>query len=377
MTADAADAATPIDQPRDVRADDAIDAEKVGAWLAERVPGLAGTPDVKQYSGGASNLTYLLRYPDRDLILRRPPAGTKAKSAHDMRREYRIQSLLKPTFPYVPEMVAFCDDPDVLGDPADLDDPDGPDAAGGADFYVMERLSGIILRGRLPQGMVLPPEQARALCDAVVNRLVELHAVDVTATGLDEFGRGSGYVGRQVAGWSQRYRAAKTWNVPSFEKVMGWLEANQPEDVGTCLIHNDWRLDNLVLDADDPGQILGVLDWEMATVGDPLMDLGSAMAYWVQADDDRLMGLLRRQPTHLPGMRTRDEMVRAYCERSGRPVDDWTFYEVFGLFRLAVIVQQIYFRYAHKQTRNPAFRHFWIAVNYLDRRCRRLIPQVC
>jgi aminoglycoside phosphotransferase (APT) family kinase protein len=348
---------TPVDEPKDVRSDDAIDAAAVGAWLCERVPDLVGTPEVKQYSGGASNLTYLLRYPDRDLILRRPPAGTKAKSAHDMRREYRIQSMLKPTFSYVPEMVAFCDDGSVLG----------------ADFYVMERLAGIILRNRLPRGMDLAPAQATALCHAMVDRLVELHSVDVEASGLAEFGRGTGYVGRQVKGWSERYRAAKTWNVPSFEKVMRWLDENQPADVGSCLIHNDWRFDNLVLDVQDPSRILGVLDWEMATVGDPLMDLGSALAYWIQADDDRLMGLLRRQPTHLPGMLSRAEVVAAYAERSGRTVEDFTFYEVFGLFRLAVIVQQIYYRYAHKQTRNPAFRHFWIAVNYLDRRCRRLI----
>ncbi len=354
---DAAMSAAPLDEPKDVRTDDAIDAERVGAWLAEQVPGLSGTPEVKQYSGGASNLTYLLRYPDRDLILRRPPAGTKAKSAHDMRREYRIQALLKPAFPYVPDMVAFCDDPGVIGN----------------DFYVMERLAGVILRGRLPQGMQLPPEQARALCQSMIERLAELHAVDVAATGLDEFGRGSGYVRRQVKGWSQRYTAAKTWNVPGFAKVMRWLDENQPDDVGTCLIHNDWRFDNLVLDADDPQRILGVLDWEMATVGDPLMDLGSAIAYWVQADDDRFMGMMRRQPSHVPGMLTRRELIEAYCAKSGLAVDDFTFYEVFGLFRLAVIMQQIYYRYHHKQTRNPAFRPFWIGVNYLDRRCRRLI----
>jgi aminoglycoside phosphotransferase (APT) family kinase protein len=348
-----------LDEPKEVRTDDAIDAAVVGSWLAERVPGLTRTPQVRQFSGGASNLTYLLRYPDRDLILRRPPAGTKAKSAHDMRREFRIQQRLRPAFPYVPEMVAFCDDPAVLG----------------ADFYVMERLAGVILRGRLPQGMTLEPEQARALCLAMVDRLVELHAVDVTATGLDEFGRGPGYVERQVRGWSERYRAARTWNVPRFAKVMAWLAEHQPDDVGACVIHNDFRFDNLVLDPSDPGRIRGVLDWEMATVGDPLMDLGSALAYWVQADDDRLLGLLRRQPTHLPGMLTRGEIVDAYRERSGRSVDNWTFYEVFGLFRLAVIVQQIYFRYHHKQTRNPAFRHFWIAVNYLDRRCRRIIAR--
>ena len=178
---------TPIDEPKDVRSDDAIDAAAVGSWLSERVSRLAGTPEVKQYSGGASNLTYLLRYPDRDLILRRPPAGTKAKSAHDMRREFRIQSMLAPAFPYVPEMVAFCDDPAVLG----------------ADFYVMERLSGVILRGRLPSGLSLPPDQARQLCLAMVDRLVELHAIDVAATGLDEFGGGAGYVGRQIKGWSE------------------------------------------------------------------------------------------------------------------------------------------------------------------------------
>jgi aminoglycoside phosphotransferase (APT) family kinase protein len=352
MTTDAT-----IDEPKDVRADDAIDATAVGAWLAEHVPGLSGVPEVKQYSGGASNLTYLLRYPHRELILRRPPAGTKAKSAHDMAREFRIQQRLKPLFPAVPAMVAFCDDPAVLG----------------ADFYVMERLAGVILRGRLPQGLTLPPEQARELCLAMVDRLVDLHAVDVAAAGLDELGRGPGYVARQVAGWSERYRAAKTWNVPSFARVMDWLERNRPDDVGSCLIHNDWRFDNLVLDPSVPARILGVLDWEMATVGDPLMDLGSALAYWVQADDDRLMGLLRRQPTHLPGMLTRGEVVDRYAQRSGRSIEHWTFYEVFGLFRLAAIVQQIYFRYHHKQTRNPAFRHFWIAVNYLDRRCRRLI----
>jgi aminoglycoside phosphotransferase (APT) family kinase protein len=350
----------PLDEPKDVRADDAIDSGAIGGWLAAHVPGLSATPTVKQYAGGASNLTYLLRYPDRDLILRRPPAGTKAASAHDMSREFRIQQQLKPAFPYVPEMVAFCDDPAVLG----------------SEFYVMERLAGVILRNRLPAGMSLPPEQARGLCLAMVDRLVELHAVDVPAAGLDEFGRGPGYVARQVHGWSERYRAARTRNVPSFRKVMAWLDANQPADVGTCLIHNDFRLDNLVLDPTDPSRILGVLDWEMATVGDPLMDLGSALAYWVQADDGRLMGLLRRQPTHLPGMLTRQEIVDAYRDRSGRGGrggEDWTFYEVFGLFRLAVIVQQIYYRYAHKQTRNPAFRHFWIAVHYLDRRCRRLI----
>jgi aminoglycoside phosphotransferase (APT) family kinase protein len=161
--------------------------------------------------------------------------------------------------------------------------------------------------------------------------------------------------------------------VPSFRRVTDWLAANAPDDAGQCVIHNDFRLDNLVLDPDDPLRVVGVLDWELATIGDPLMDLGSSLAYWVQADDGRLAHLGRRQPTHLPGMLTRREVVAHYGERTGRDVSHWTFYEVFGLFRLAVIAQQIYFRYHHKQTTNPAFRHYWVMVRYLDLRCRRII----
>jgi aminoglycoside phosphotransferase (APT) family kinase protein len=343
-----------------VRAEDAFDVAALDAWLAERVPEpLRGPPEVQQFSGGASNLTYLLRYPERDLVLRRPPAGTKAASAHDMRREHRVQSLLKPVYPWVPQMVAFCEDPAVIG----------------SEFYVMERLAGTILRSNVPKGVHLTTEQTRSLCVSVVDRLVDLHQVDPVGSGLQELGKGSGYVERQVAGWSQRYRDAKTWNVPSYEKVMSWLETNRPPDVANRVIHNDYRFDNVVLAPGDPTRIVGVLDWEMATLGDPLMDLGASLAYWVQADDGRALQAFRRQPTHLPGMLTRREVVSHYAHRTGIDIDDWRFYEVYGLFRLAVIAQQIYQRYQRKQTRNPAFRHFWIAVNYLDWRCRRIIRQ--
>jgi len=352
-------ARTLTDEARQVRSEDAFDAARVASWLAGQVPSLTGTPEVRQFGGGASNLTYLLRYPDRDLILRRPPAGRKAASAHDMRREYRVQSLLAPVYPYVPTMVAFCDDPEVLG----------------SDFYVMERIPGIILRRNLPPGLELDEIAARALCLAVVDRLVELHQVDPAATGLDAIGKGKGYVERQVRGWSDRYRKARTRNVPGYEKTMAWLEANRPDDVRSCVVHNDYRFDNVVLDAEDPQRIRGILDWEMATLGDPLMDLGNTMAYWVQADDGPLMRKLRRQPTHLPGMLTRAEVVEYYCDRMGLAVDKWPFYEVYGLFRLAVILQQIYYRYHHKQTRNPAFRNFWLMNHYLNWRCRRIISR--
>lgn len=342
-----------------VREEDSFDVVAVDRWLREREPGLEGPPQVRQFSGGASNLTYLLRYPGRDLILRRPPPGAKAASAHDMKREFEVQRALAPVFPYVPGMVGLCEDHGLVG----------------SDFYVMERIPGAILRARLPPELRLELAGRRALCEALVDRLVELHRIDPAAAGLAGLGRGPGYVRRQVEGWSERYRAARTWNAPSFERVMGWLAERRPQDVGACVVHNDFRLDNLVLDAEDPRRIVGVLDWEMATVGDPLMDLGGALAYWVQGDDDRAMQVLRRQPTHLPGMLTRQEVIERYAQRSGRAIADWPFYEAFGLFRLAAIIQQIYRRYHLRQTRNPAFRHYWLATRYLERRCRRIIAR--
>jgi len=240
---------------------------------------------------------------------------------------------------------------------------------------VMERIPGTILRASLPPGLTLSPPQATRLCEAAIGTLVELHAVDPVAAGLDQLSRGPGYVQRQVSGWSKRYRNARTWNTPSFERVMAWLADSMPDDVAACVIHNDFRLDNLVLAPDDPLRVAGVLDWELATIGDPLMDLGSSLAYWVQADDDRIHRRLRRQPTHLPGMMTRQQVIEFYAARTGRDLDDWAFYEVFGLFRLAVIVQQIYYRYQHRQTSNPAFKRFWFMVGYLDWRCQRLIRQ--
>jgi len=341
-----------------VRPGEGLDLQKLGPWIEQRVPGLAGEPRVTQYSGGASNWTYRLEYAGHDLVLRRPPAGTKAKSAHDMGREFRIQQALKPVFPWVPEMLAYCDDPEVLG----------------TEFYVMRRIPGIVPRRSMPHDVSLDRATARALCLNAVDTLVALHEVDPTREGLASLGRGPGYARRQIEGWSDRYVKARTWNVPSFRHVRGWLAANTPEDVATCLIHGDFRLDNLVLDPGDLSRIVGVLDWEMATLGDPLMDLGNSLAYWVEAGDDFMARSTRRQPTHLPGMLTRRELVDAYLERSGRTrPDNWTFYEVYGLFRLAVIAQQIYYRYHHRQTRNPAFKRFWLAVGYLDWRCRRLI----
>ena len=345
-----------------VRDEDAFDPDAVASWLADHAadwvrPDLVGTPEVRQFPGGASNLTYLLRYPGRELILRRPPVGAKAKSAHDMGREFRIQAALKPVFDLVPAMVGFCEDPAVIG----------------SDFYVMEKLEGTILRRDLPWEM--SRQEVARLCENAFDVLVQLHQVDVAAAGLADLGRGDGYVGRQVAGWTDRLARARTDDTGEWSDITGWLAENRPADVASCLIHNDFRFDNLVLDHDDPLRVVGVLDWEMATIGDPLMDLGGLAAYWVQADDDEFFQGFRRQPSSAPGMWSRREIVAWYCDRMGFDVspDQWRFYEVFGLFRLAVIAQQIWFRYAHGQTTNEAYAVFGPAVHYLESRCRRLL----
>jgi aminoglycoside phosphotransferase (APT) family kinase protein len=256
-------------------------------------------------------------------------------------------------------MVAFSNDESIIG----------------RDFYVMQKLVGIIPRANMPRGLELGKEQTKQLCLNVIDKLIELHQVDIQATGLSALGKGTGYAQRQIDGWTERYKKVPTWNVPKCTYVMDWLKANVPSTERSCLIHNDYRFDNVVLDANNPMNVIGVLDWEMATIGDPLMDLGNSLAYWVQADDDFFMKMIRRQPTHLPGMLTRKQVVQYYCERINLDVKDFTFYEVYGLFRLAVIVQQIYYRYHHKQTTNPAFKNFWLMVNYLNWRCKRLIKQ--
>ena len=345
------------DTAGEIRKGEELDIDAVHAWLATQLPGLAGRPDVTQYSGGASNWTYRLAYDSHDLILRRPPAGTKAKSAHDMGREYRIQRALKPVFPYVPAMRAFCEDPSVIG----------------ADFYVMDRVSGIIPRKNMPRGVDLDRDTVRQLCLNVLDTMVELHQVDYRAAGLEHIGKGAGYARRQIEGWNGRYIKARTWNVPQGKRIMAWLSDNIPKSEEICVIHNDFRFDNVILDADDPTKVIGVLDWELATLGDPWMDLGNTLAYWVQADDDSIARMMRRQPTHLAGMLTRDEAVAYYCKKRGVPEKNRIFYEVYGLFRLSVIAQQIYYRYYHKQTRNPAFKNLWFFIHYLQFRCRRLI----
>ena len=335
-----------------VRTEDSFNVAAVHQWLQGILPGLTVLPEVFQFTSGASNLTYLLRYPERELVLRRPPVGTKAVSAHDMKREFLIQSRLRPIYPLVPTVHGLCDDHSIVG----------------SDFYVMDRIPGIILRREIPEG--LAEADIKWIGESLISGLVDLHQVDASI--LQELNKGTGYVRRQVEGWSKRYRNAQTDDVLDGESVMRWLEVNQPEDVATCVIHGDWRIDNSVLDLAQR-QLVGVLDWELATVGDPLMDLGSALAYWVDREDDADFAALRRQPSHLPGMPTRDEFVQKYLLLSGLKCEDFTFYTVFGLFRLSVIIQQIWARYRAGETTNPAFASFGAGVNTLIARAEGLI----
>ena len=334
-----------------VRDEDAFHVAKVHSWLSSYI-NESSLPDVLQFRSGASNLTYLLKYPDRELVLRRPPVGTKAVSAHDMKREFLIQSRLKPVYDLVPTVIALCEDHSILG----------------SDFYVMDRIQGEIFRRDVPE--TLTKEDISVMAHSLVSGLAQLHSVDASV--LNELNKGPGYVTRQVEGWSKRYRNALTDDVPDGEDVMRWLDANKPDDVGSCIIHGDWRIDNMVFDLGQK-KLVGVLDWELATVGDPLMDLGSALAYWIDKDDEPMFASLRRQPSHLDGMPTRREFIAKYLELSGRKCDDFTFYEVFGLFRLTVIIQQIWARYKAGQTTNPAFKGFGMGVNILINRAQGLI----
>lgn len=347
-----------IDNATRSRDGEELDAGRLLPFLRKAIPGLEGDLEILQFPSGFSNLTYLLTVGDREMVLRRPPVGSKPKSGHDMKREFTVLSALQTAFPYCPVPIALCEDESILGAP----------------FYVMQRLRGTIVRSDLPRGLELSPEEIGALFDRVVGVHAELHLVDPARVGLQDFGRPDGYAGRQVGGWSERFRRSRTPNVPDGERVMEWLTSEIPADPDrTSLIHNDFRLDNLVLDSADPLRIVGVLDWEMATLGDPLMDLGASLAYWVEAGDPPEMHALRMMPTHLDGAPTRREVVERYAKISGSDVGAFDFYYCYGLFRLAGIIQQIYYRSYHGQTQDERFRHLHLAVHGLIAAAEKVI----
>lgn len=346
-----------IDSATTIRKGEELDTARIEEFIKDSIPGLNGSLRIGQFPKGHSNLTYLLSFGEKEFVLRRPPFGRKAKSAHDMSREYRILKALRPVYRYCPEPFIYSEDETIMGCP----------------FYIMERIKGIILRRDFPADLVLAPSQVKELYEKVLSIQYELHTIDYTRIGLGNLGKPDGYVKRQVTGWSERYRAAKTPDAPDAEKVMTWLDKNMPADSEKPgIVHNDFKLDNIVLDESDPLNIVGVLDWEMATIGDPLMDLGSSLAYWIQKDDNPDMLAIRMMPTNVEGAPTREELVKLYSELSGLETGNFDFYYCFGLFRLAVIAQQIYYRYYHGQTKDERFKAMIMGVHVLVNAARRI-----
>ncbi|MBI1318909.1 MAG: phosphotransferase [Candidatus Hydrogenedens sp.] len=345
-----------IDRPRDIRSGEELDTAKLTEYLRGHLPGLKGEIEVAQFPSGYSNLTYMLREGDQEFVLRRPPFGSKVKSAHDMGREHRVLSALHPIFPAAPKPLVYCDDDAVIGAP----------------FYVMERIRGVILRGKRPEGFAPDEATVRECCRSLVRNLADLHALDYEAAGLGDLRKDGSYVERQANGWIKRYFGSQTDDIPSIQETANWLADNLPADTGAVLVHNDYKFDNVVLDADDITKIVGVLDWEMCTIGDPLMDLGTTIGYWMEAGDPR-MGDVMQFMTMEPGALTRREVAEYYAELTGRDISNILFYYVFALFKLAVIVQQIYYRYKQGLTNDERFGKLIFMVGALGMRSTECI----
>lgn len=323
-----------------VRPDERFDIDRLMAWLAGRVPGSGATPTVSQFSRGKANLTYLLDFGGGvEYVLRRPPLGPVAPGSHDMGREYRVLSTLWTAFPKAPRAYTFCDDAEVIGAP----------------FVVMERRHGVVVQNTVPAifGGGDDVVANRKLSEVVVDTLAEFHAVDPGAAGLDDLGRPDGFLERQVTGWARRWDAAKHEDNPLADELSAWLVDTMPASPPATLLHNDWRLDNMAVSAADPGECVAVYDWDMCTQGDPLADLGTVMAVWY--DEGEMPSALNPMPTTLPGFMSRDEAIARYAERSGVDASDVDWYVVFGTFKLAGVLQQIFIRWHRGQTEDDRF----------------------
>jgi aminoglycoside phosphotransferase (APT) family kinase protein len=327
------------DRPAPMRAGEEIDLARLEPFMLQHFPGLGGVLTAMQFPSGHSNLTYLVRLGDREMVLRRPPFGSKVKSAHDMGREYRVLSKLHAAYPEAPKTILHCEDLSVLGAP----------------FYLMERIRGIILRKDPPQGLSFSADTARSLSGSFIHNLARLHSLDYARIGLADLGKPEGYLERQVRGWIERYYSSQTDDFAEVEPISTWLKEHMPASCEAALIHNDYKYDSLMLDSGDLTKIVGVLDWEMCTLGDPLADLGTALAYWVDPQDSDDLQQIRWGPTTYPGSLTRAELAERYARITGRDISHIVFYLVFARFKVAVIVQQIYYRYHQGLTRDPRF----------------------
>ncbi len=330
------------DKPSEVRKEDNLDKHKLSVYLSKHLDNfdINEQLSIQQYSGGASNLTYLLQWKNNQAILRTSPRGANIKGAHDMGREYKVLNLLDGHFAYSPKALLYCQDENIIGRP----------------FYLMQKIEGIIPRKSFP--MPVEPKQARAMCKDLIDVHIALHELDLEKTGLIKLGKADGYIQRQITGWNQRYKNARLKDSLPADDLMQWLEDNQPADTQTSLIHNDYKFDNVVMSAEPPHKIIAVLDWEMTTIGSPLMDLGCSLAYWIEKTDPPALQAIRMMPTNIEGMMTRQQIIDYYGKQRNIDISGFNYYYKFGLFRLAAIVQQIYHRYAQGKTTNPAFKSF-------------------
>lgn len=338
-----------IDQPSKVREEELLELAPLQSYLEKHLENFSGELTVRQFRRGHSNLTYLISDGVSQWVLRRPPYGTKVATAHDMSREYRVLSGLWRAYSHVPKALLYCDDLEIIGSP----------------FYVMERLTGLILRKDPPRNLAFDAKLARQLGLSFIDNLVEIHSVDLEKAGLSNLGRPDGYTSRQVKGWTDRYLESQTDEIPTVEKTATWLAERIPSDSPQALIHNDYKYDNLVLDPDEPSRIVGVLDWEMATVGNPLMDLGTTLTYWIESNDSPMLQALRFGPTNVAGTPTKRELIERYAQLTGIKKTNIDFYHVFGLFKTAVVAQQIYYRFKVGKTRDKRFESFIMGVKIL------------
>ena len=323
-----------------VRSGEELDVPALAVYLRDKIPGVAESLDVEQFPGGYSNLTYLLRCGGEEYVLRRPPLGPVAPKAHDMAREYRILKAISPHFDPAPKVFLLCDDPSIVGAP----------------FFVMERRCGVVLRREWPADYRAGADTFRRVSEAFTDCLIELHSVDILRHGLDSLGRPEGFLERQLRGWATRWQRAKTEELPRMDELGDWLAKCMPASAAATIVHNDYKLDNLMLGSEDAAEITAVLDWEMATVGDPLVDLGVVLSYWPESGDPELRREAVSPITTQPGFYSRRQLLERYAAATGRDLSRIDYYEVFGLYKLAVVLQQIYYRFYIGQTRDPRFQ---------------------
>lgn len=348
-----------MQQPQDtidVRPDERFNEARLAAYLRGRLEGADQPLTVRQFGGGSANLTYLLDYGAHQYVLRRPPLGPVAPKSHDMAREYRVLSVLHQAFPYAPRAFLLCEDHDIIG----------------ATFFVMERRYGLVVRREVPAQYEAFPDAPRQMSEALIDALADLHAVDYAALGLGTLGRPEGFIARQVEGWYGRWQAAKTHDLPEMDMLYEWLKAHLPPEGPAALVHNDYKLDNVMLDTNDPGRLIAIFDWDMSTLGDPLSDLGALLTYWTEPSDPPFMQKASMMPVGDARFLTREQLVARYAQRSGRDVSQVRFYHVLGVYRLIVIAAQIYIRFLRGQTQDQRFTRFGDMIPLLAKSAQHL-----